>query len=107
MPKGLAALQDPGQGVHTGRGPDGIIQDINRHAAVVMEGRPDDQGQQHTAEDVAQAVRLARQVLNSSLAARIWLCLHPLAASPPAVRWHVYMLAHPCLHHLLCLTCLS
>ena len=60
---GLADVQDPGHGVNTGRFQDGIIQDINRHAAVVMEGLPGDQAQQHTAEDVAQAVRLARQVL--------------------------------------------
>ena len=59
---GLAAVQDPGQGVHSGRFQDGIIQDINRHAAVVVEGLPGDQAQQQTAEDVAQAVRLARQV---------------------------------------------
>ena len=64
MPKRQAALQDPGQGLRTGRVPDGIIQDINRHAAVVMEGQPADQAQQHTAEDVAQAVRLAKQVLS-------------------------------------------
>ena len=41
---------------------DGIIQDINRHAAVVVEGLPGDDSQQQTAEDVAQAVCLARQV---------------------------------------------
>lgn len=63
---GLAAMQDPGQGLHTGRVQDGVIQDINRHAAVVMEGLPTDQAQQHTAEDVAQAVRLARQVLSAN-----------------------------------------
>ena len=55
-------LQGPGQGVHSGRQPDGIIQDINRHAAVVMEGLPDGDAQQQNAEEVAQAVHLARQV---------------------------------------------
>ena len=50
--------QDPSRG-HI---QDGIIQDINRHAAVVVEGLPGDDIQQQTAEDVAQAVRLARQV---------------------------------------------
>lgn len=60
---GLAALQDPGPGAHSGRVQGGIIQDINRHAAVVMDGLPADQAQQHTAEEVAQAVCLAQQVL--------------------------------------------
>ncbi len=55
-------MQEPGQGVHGARQQDGIIQDINRHAAVVMEGLPDAQAQQQTAEEVAQAVRVARQV---------------------------------------------
>jgi len=55
-------VQEPGQGVHGARQQDGIIQDINRHAAVVMEGLPDAQAQQQTAEEVAQAVRVARQV---------------------------------------------
>ena len=40
----------------------GIIQDINRHAAVVVEGLPGDDQQVQTAEDVAEAVQLARQV---------------------------------------------
>ncbi|KAL0053658.1 hypothetical protein WJX82_009019 [Trebouxia sp. C0006] len=53
--------KEPGQGVHGARQQDGIIQDINRHAAVVMEGLPDAQAQQQTAEEVAQAVRVARQ----------------------------------------------
>lgn len=53
--------KEPGQGVHGARQQDGIIQDINRHAAVVMEGLPDAQGQQQTAEEVAQAVHVARQ----------------------------------------------
>ena len=61
---GLCALQDPGPGANSGRVQGGIIQDINRHAAVVMDGLPADQAQQHTAEDVAQAIRLARQVLS-------------------------------------------
>ena len=60
-----AWLQDPG--AHSGRLHDGIIQDINRHAAVVMEGAPGDPAQQQTAEDVAQAVRLARQVCSLML----------------------------------------
>jgi len=55
-------VQEPGQGVHGARQQDGIIQDINRHAAVVMEGLPDAQAQQQTVEKVAQAVRVARQV---------------------------------------------
>ena len=55
-------VQEPGQGVHGARQQDGIIQDINRHAAVVMEGLPDAQAQQQTAEEVAQAVHVARQV---------------------------------------------
>lgn len=55
-------VQEPGQGVHGARQQDGIIQDINRHAAVVMEGLPDAQAQQQTAEEVAQAVQVARQV---------------------------------------------
>lgn len=78
--KGMAALQDPGQGLHTGRVQDGVIQDINRHAAVVMEGLPADQAQQHTAEDVAQAVRLARQVQSATpflqLTHTTWIASH-------------------------------
>ncbi|KAL3150267.1 hypothetical protein ABBQ32_000119 [Trebouxia sp. C0010 RCD-2024] len=53
--------KDPGPGAHSGRVQGGIIQDINRHAAVVMDGLPADQAQQHTAEEVAQAVCLAQQ----------------------------------------------
>lgn len=48
--------------MHSGKQPDGIIQDINRHAAVVMEGLPEADAQQQNAEEVAQAVHLARQV---------------------------------------------
>lgn len=55
-------LQDLGLGMGSSGGvrQDGIIQDINRHAAVVMEGLPGSDGQ--TAGDVAEAVCLARQV---------------------------------------------
>lgn len=94
MLKRLAALQDPEQGMHCGRVQDGIIQDINRHAAVVMEGLPADQAQQHTAEDVAQAVRLARQVLSgfpSLLLTSGFACI-PLQHCT----WHCTQL--PCLH---------
>ena len=58
----MMPVQDPGQSLPGGRRQDGIIQDINRHAAVVMEGLPGSDNQQQTAEEVAQAVRLARQV---------------------------------------------
>ena len=54
-------VQDPGISAGGGR-QDGIIQDINRHAAVVMEGLPGTDSQQQSAQDVAEAVRLARQV---------------------------------------------
>lgn len=55
-------MQDPAQGLFAGRRQAGIIQDINRHAAVVMEGLPGAEDQQQSVEEVAQAVRLARQV---------------------------------------------
>lgn len=88
---GLAALQDPGQGLHTGRVQDGVIQDINRHAAVVMEGLPADQAQQHTAEDVAQAVRLARQVLSANPSLKL---THDLDCAP--LQCHVTQLVCCC-----------
>ena len=74
----MAALQDPGQGLHSGQQPDGIIQDINRHAAVVMEGLPGDQAGQQTAADVAQAVHLARQV---HLYFPLFCCAHVMTSA--------------------------
>lgn len=61
-------MQNPGAASAGGRAQDGIIQDINRHAAVVMEGLPGSDAQQQSPEDVAQAVRLARQVTASLFA---------------------------------------